>query len=260
MERSHKSKWYTLYQAAIVLLAAASVVLALADLLGTSISKAAWFVPVDTVILVLFAIDYLVRFFTSHAKGIFFKRNLFDLIAIIPFNALFSLFRVFRIFRVLRILKVVKLAKLARFIGAGGRLKVRANTFLHTNGLIYIIYLNLASMVLGAVGIYLLEKGTTVQSYGDAIWWAFVTATTVGYGDIAPSTPAGRCIAAALMICGIGLISMLTGTIATYFTQKSLRSEKEEKLSLLKEAAAALSTEQIDTLIEQAHQTKEGPP
>lgn len=260
MERLSAYRWHVCYQIATVVLAVVSVILALADLLGASIVRAVWYVPLDTAILVLFAVDYVVRFVCATQKKVFFKQSIFDLIAIIPFNAIFSLFRVFRIFRILRILKVIKLAKLARFIGAGGRLKVRVNGFLRTNGLIYILYLNIASVLLGAIGIYLLEKGTTVQSYGDAIWWAFVTATTVGYGDIAPATPAGRCIAAVLMICGIGLISMLTGTIATYFTQKAARSEKEERLSALRDAASHLTNEQIDTLIEQAKGDKKRRP
>lgn len=245
-------RFRTAYNIGIVVLAVVSVIMALADLLGAPIVTQAWFYPVDTAILVIFAIDYITRFFLATQKWNFFKHNIFDLIAIIPFNAIFSVFRFFRVFRILRLAKITKLAKLTRLIGVGGRLRNRASSFLHTNGLIYIIYLNIASIFLGAVCIYLLEKDITVHSFSDSIWWAFVTATTVGYGDISPSTTAGRIVAAVLMICGIGLISMLTGTVATYFTRNASQSAKEQQLMELKDVASTLSPEQISVLIEQA--------
>lgn len=56
-----------------------------------------------------------------------------------------------------------------------------------------------------------------LATFGDALWWAIVTATTVGYGDIAPVTPIARVIAVVLMLVGIGTLGMITGSIATYF-------------------------------------------
>lgn len=70
---------------------------------------------------------------------------------------------------------------------------------------------------LGAIGIYITEKGITVNNFQDAIWWSFVTSTTVGYGDISPSTQFGRVIAALLMLTGIGTIGMVTSSISVYF-------------------------------------------
>jgi voltage-gated potassium channel len=56
-----------------------------------------------------------------------------------------------------------------------------------------------------------------VESFGDGLWWALVTATTVGYGDISPVTPQGRAVATVLMLVGIGTLGMIAGSIATYF-------------------------------------------
>ena len=70
---------------------------------------------------------------------------------------------------------------------------------------------------LGALGIYVLERGITVESLGDAYWWAIVTVTTVGYGDVSPKTTEGRLVATALMIVGIGVISVFTATLASFF-------------------------------------------
>ena len=77
-------------------------------------------------------------------------------------------------------------------------------------------------MVIGAVGMSITED----MSFADALWWSFVTATTVGYGDITPTTIIGKCIAAVLMINSVIFISMLTATIATYFTTKDEYIEK----------------------------------
>lgn len=71
----------------------------------------------------------------------------------------------------------------------------------------------------------------------DGIWWSFVTATTVGYGDISPDTPIGRIIASVLMILGIGLISSLTSTITACFFQKHEHKQdsKHEIISFIQD-------------------------
>jgi voltage-gated potassium channel len=70
---------------------------------------------------------------------------------------------------------------------------------------------------LGAFGIYLLERRVTVNFLGDAYWWAVVTVTTVGYGNVLPKTGEGRLVASVLMFVGIGIISALTATLASFF-------------------------------------------
>lgn len=247
-----KKKTLAFYNVSIIILAVASVAIAVADLLEAPITAQPFFYPLDTAILIIFAVDYVARFVMAKNKRAFFKRNIFDLIAIIPFNSIFAVFRTLRILRIARLAKLSKLTKLARLVGVGGRFKQRASAFLHMNGLIYVIYLNIASIALGAVAIYTLEKGVTVQTFTDALWWSFVTTTTVGYGDISPSTAGGRVVAAVLMVFGIGLVSMLTGTIATYFTSKAAQTEKQAKVNELKEIAASLDEEQITALIKEA--------
>jgi voltage-gated potassium channel len=205
--------------------------------------------------LMIFAVDYSIRFWLARKKRESFRQNIFDLIAIIPFSAVFSVLRIFRIVRITRVSRLARLtrvSKLARLIGTAGRLKARSDRFLRTNGLIYIVYLNVASVGLGAIAIYLLEKGVTVSSFGDAVWWAFVTATTVGYGDISPSTAGGRAVAAILMLFGIGLVSMLTGTIATYFAANANKSTRSRLLDRLSDEASSLSEEQVTLLISRA--------
>ena len=250
-----------LYPIAVVILASVSVILALADLLQMPITLQPFFYPLDMSILVLFAIDYAVRLWYAQDKRLFFKQNIFDLIAIIPFSSFFSLFRTMRILRMTRVVRMAQLSrltrltqlsKLTRLASVIGRLKKRADSILHLNGLIYVIYLNIASILCGSIAIYMLERGTTVNTFADALWWAFVTSTTVGYGDISPSTSAGRIVAVILMLFGIGLVSMLTGTIATYFTLKNTKTPRQARLDQLTQVADSLSDEQLDRLIAHA--------
>lgn len=67
-------------------------------------------------------------------------------------------------------------------------------------------------------------------SFGDAVWWAIVTTTTVGYGDFYPKTIVGKFAAAILMFLGIGLIGYLTSTITNYFTN-DMEQKKKAKSS-----------------------------
>ena len=73
-----------------------------------------------------------------------------------------------------------------------------------------------------------------METLGDALWWSLVTATTVGYGDISPESAGGRIVAAILMLVGIGLIGMVTGSVATYFVSK-LSSGSDQKSSVASE-------------------------
>jgi voltage-gated potassium channel len=63
-------------------------------------------------------------------------------------------------------------------------------------------------------------RGSNIHSYADALWWAVATVTTVGYGDKVPLTPAGRRVAGLLMLVGIGLVGVVTATVASYFVEQ----------------------------------------
>ena len=69
----------------------------------------------------------------------------------------------------------------------------------------------------GSLGFFYVEQGVNphMDTYADSLWWALVTVTTIGYGDIYPVTNAGRLVASMMMIVGIGCVSILTGTIAS---------------------------------------------
>lgn len=166
---------------------------------------------IENIILGIFVIDYFTRLFLSKNKVKFFKGNIIDLISIIPFNSAFQSIRILRLSKLLRFTKVFRSASL--FL----KFRKHVDKFLKTNNFNYIIWITLTTLFIGAIGIHFAEG----ISFGNSLWWSFVTITTVGYGDISPATPIGRIIAGLIMVVGIGFLGMLTGTIATFFLSKN---------------------------------------
>jgi len=210
----------TIYEIVICVLAIASVVFAIVDMTS---GMPAWMSIADTVIYFIFLIDYVTRFILAKSKKEFFKSNIFDFIAIIPFNS------IMRVFRTLKILKLAKLSRLTRTLSASGRLFARCKRFLNTNGLKYVLIVSAMLIVIGGGLVSIFED----MSFMDGMWWAFVTSTTVGYGDISPSTMGGRAIAIILMISGIGLIGSLTSSITAFFMKDDNETVSNDRVDMV---------------------------
>lgn len=185
---------------------------------------------IDLSILVVFAVDYFYRLARAQNKWQFIKINIFDLIAIMPFDKAFRLARLARLVRLARMARFTKLIRLFAFARRFG------NTFagvLRTNGLIYMIIITFSVIFFGAFGIMAFEPG--MKNFGDALWWSLVTTTTVGYGDISPVSTGGRILAGILMLVGIGFLGMVTGSIATFFVNRLSKENESKKLSVIDE-------------------------
>ena len=160
------------------------------------------FVVVSDVIWGIFIVDFVARFILSPEKVPFLKRNAIELVALIlPF------FRAFRMFRV-----VIALGFLSR---VGKSLSARINIYV---GLILPLLIYVC-----ALGVYEAEHlapGANIKEFGDAVWWAFVTLATVGYGDYYPVTLEGRMIAVFLMIAGLAFVSVIAVSVATIFLNR----------------------------------------
>ncbi|WP_429970771.1 ion channel [Fructilactobacillus sp. Tb1] len=210
------------YESLIILLALISIILVILDFANILNIEKYPYNFIDESIWIIFIGDYFGGLILSKNKKNYIKSHIFDLIAIIPVNALFSIFKIFRLTRILRFAKIFKLLRLIRFIGIAGKLKQRVTKFLKTNGFIYMLIICSSILVISA----LLFSITENISFDKSLWWAITTSTTVGYGDISPKTKFGKIIAIILMLVGISFVGILTSTFTAYFTDK-----EEKKLS-----------------------------
>jgi voltage-gated potassium channel len=141
---------------------------------------------------------------------------------------------VFSFPRLPNLLALVRLARLARPLRLLRLTGVTAwglgsmKEILGRRGLLHVAAITTLLILVGGGCLSILEPETVKGGFGDGIWWAIVTATTVGYGDISPSTLWGRIIAAVLMFVGIGLMSTLAASITSYFVQQTANTEFKE--------------------------------
>lgn len=178
---------------------------------------------IDDLICVIFLYDFTDRFIKAPSKLKFMRWGWIDLISSIPtfeFLRYGRLIRLFRLFRALRAFRSVKYLTAHIF-------RTRTQGTFSTVSLIAVLMI-----IFGSIAILQVERApeSNIKSAEDAIWWSFVTITTVGYGDKFPVTTEGRIIAAFLMVTGVGLFGTFTGFIAAWFMgDQSKKEEVKEK-------------------------------
>lgn len=174
----------------------------------------ATFVAADWLIWGAFAFEYVVRLSLTEKRWRFVRREWPDLLIIaLPF---------LRPLRVVRSARALRLLRLGRLVGVLGEVTQQGRRVMSRHGLNYVLLIS-GVVILGAAALTLAveERGEgSIDSFGDALWWAITTVTTVGYGDMFPVTPAGRGIAAFLMLAGIALFGVLTANIAAFFVEQ----------------------------------------
>ena len=125
-------------------------------------------------------------------------------------------------------LRVIGLLRIIAFLSRPLR---KLRRFYNTNGFKYVVFATVMTIITGGVLIHYAEG----MAYNDGIWWAFVTATTVGYGDISPHTVYGRIIAMVLMLVGIGLIGSLTSTLTSFFLSRHKKNSGSAVIATVKD-------------------------
>jgi voltage-gated potassium channel len=182
---------------------------------------------IDYVICFVFFIDFLHRLVTAKNKWEYMRWGWIDLLSSIPMN-IFLAGRLFRIFQLLRVLRAIRSIKYLSHYFLKNKIK---SAFTSAAILAFLM------IVFCAIGILQVEKnavGSTIKTAEDALWWAYATITTVGYGDKVPVTSEGRIIAAVLMTVGVGLFGTFTAYVASWFVarkeEENDEKENEEKI------------------------------
>ncbi|WP_375490925.1 potassium channel family protein [uncultured Jatrophihabitans sp.] len=180
---------------------------------------------------VVFAVDYAMRLVLATQRPRYFFRHLPDLaVVVLP---------------VLRPLRLLRLVLFLRVLNRRATNSLRGRVALYVGGATAILIFCAALAVLDAERG---KAGANIEGFGDALWWAATTVSTVGYGDHFPVTAEGRWVAVGLMIGGVALIGVVTGSFATWLVDRVRASD---------EAAQAATRRDVHELTEQlAHLTK----
>lgn len=199
------------------------------------------------VIWIVFIIDYVVSISLAHDRKTWFKNNLLLLVSI--------MLPIFRPLRLLRLVAVLNVLNRTSGMAVRGRI-----TLYVCSSVILLIYVG----SLAELDVERNAPGATITDFGKAIWWAFVTTTTVGYGDMSPVTWQGKCIAVGLMIAGIALISVITATLASWIVDRvsdeadKRANETESETTRLSSNVAEL-TDAVDRLRDDIAKLRESP-
>jgi len=186
---------------------------------GTLLRAAEWFFTL------LFTCEYLLRLVSVERPGHYARSffGLVDLLAILPtyLSVLVPGAQALLVIRTLRILRVFRVLKLATYVRESEQL-MRAMAASRRKIAVFLFVVASMAVILGSI-MYLVEgpeHGFTSIPRG--IYWAIVTLTTVGYGDISPETPVGQTIAACIMVLGYGIIAFPTGIVTADLARGAL--------------------------------------
>jgi len=208
-----------LFDVILLIAILASVVLVMLESVESFDTKYHRFLDIsEWVITFLFSIEYILRIISikNPIKYIFSFYGIIDLLSTIP--KYLSLFLVgshnLAALRALRLLRIFRILKLARYIGASNRLLVALRAS-KAKIAVFLFFVVIICIILGTV-MYMIEgEENGFTSIPRSVYWAIVTLTTVGYGDIAPHTPIGQFIASIIMIMGYAIIAIPTGIVST---------------------------------------------
>lgn len=217
---------------AIIFLIMLNVLLVILDTFSMSENYFKISKTIETVSIIVFTIEYLIRFWTSDLKYPHLSSNkarfkhtfsfmsLIDLLAILPFYMPFVFIVDLRVLRALRIVRLFRLFKINRYTKSFSNiLTVFKNRKFELISSFFIVFL---LMIISSVIMYSLENPAQPDVFSNALsglWWAVATFTTVGYGDIYPITVGGKIMAGIMAVLGIGLVAVPTGIISAGFIE-----------------------------------------
>ena len=167
---------------------------------------------VDNLICIIFLVDFAIRFKKANNKLVFMKWGWIDLISSIPYIDFLRAGRVLRLIRLIRVFRAFKATKL---------IFEHINKNKKQSALTTVALISFLMVIFSSIAILQFEKdvNSNIKTAEDAIWWSYVTITTVGYGDKFPITTEGRVIGAVLMTMGVGIFGTFTALVSSWFIQ-----------------------------------------
>jgi len=178
--------------------------------------------------VIVFTLEYFSRIYVADRKPkfIFSFFGIIDALAILPFYLSFGVdLRSLRALRFLRLFRILKLVRYNRAINHFSRAIKTAK-----EEILLFIFITLILIYFSAVGIYYFENQAQPEHFSsifDSLWWAIITLTTVGYGDVYPITVGGKVFTFFILMIGLGIIAIPTGIISSALTKSIDKREVE---------------------------------
>ncbi|WP_339631915.1 ion transporter [Bizionia echini] len=175
---------------------------------------------VEVFSVVVFTIEYVLRIYVADSKPkfIFSFFGIIDLLAILPFYLSFGVD--LRSLRALRFLRLFRILKLVRYNRAMNHFTTAIKSA--KEEILLFLFITLILIYFAAVGIYYFENAAQPEHFSsifDSLWWAIVTLTTVGYGDVYPITVGGKVFTFFILLIGLGIVAIPTGIISSALTK-----------------------------------------
>ncbi|GAA4269455.1 ion transporter [Hyunsoonleella aestuarii] len=178
--------------------------------------------------VIVFSIEYILRIYVADSKPkfVFSFFGIIDLLAILPFYLSFGVdLRSLRALRFLRLFRILKLVRYNRAMNHFTRAIKSAK-----EEILLFLFITLILIYFSAVGIYYFENQAQPEHFTsifDSLWWAIITLTTVGYGDVYPITVGGKVFTFFILMIGLGIVAIPTGIISSALT-KSVDKKQDE--------------------------------
>jgi len=187
-----------------------------------------WFLIIEWVLTILFTLEYVMRIITvRNPMGYMFSFfGVVDFLAILPtyFTLAFAGTGAFQIIRILRLLRIFRVLKMVGFLREAALIRISLIQSRRKVTLFFLTILTIA-VLMGTV-MYVIETGTKgFESIPQSVYWAVVTLTTVGFGDIVPQTALGQFMTAILVVLGYSIIVVPTGIVSAEFIRAEIKEE-----------------------------------
>ena len=181
------------------------------------------FVIVEIIITAVFTVEYILRVMTikNNKDYIFSFFGVIDFLAILPFylSLFIPITKYFLIIRMLRMLRIFRILNLMDFMNDGYFI-VRALKNSSRKIYIFLLFLMIFSVIVGSMMFMVEGHREGFESIPQSVYWAVVTVTTVGYGDVSPGTPLGKFLSVLLMLAGYSIIAVPTGIVTAEMRNK----------------------------------------
>lgn len=190
-----------------------------------------YFVYADVIICSIFLSEFFFMLYHAEDKKVYFKKHWIDLVASIPLQGILQNLRWGRAVRLVRVVRILRTARIFILLL---RIVVRVWDRYKRNPTRFSVLMMLIAIFMGAVMVMFVElyfaspDADGITQFGDALWWALVTVSTVGYGDITPVTTGGRIIASLLIVIGVGLYASFNAILASALIHY-VQTEDEDK-------------------------------